>query len=65
MICRNLKGIRNQKEKINTRKYHQLKKKTSLFSTRWANCGYDLTVLKCKVRITTRRRIEHHTGICH
>ena len=41
------------------------KKKTSLFWTRWANCGYDVTVLQGKVRITTRRRIEHHTGICH
>ena len=41
------------------------KKETSLFWTRWANCGYDVTVLQGKVRITTRRRIEHHTGICH
>ena len=41
------------------------KKETSLIWTRWGNCRYDVTVLQGKVRITNRRRIEHHTGICH
>ena len=52
---------KNQHQELPTAK----KKETSLFWTRWANCGYDVTVLQGKVKITTRRGIEHHTGIYH